>query len=138
MVRDAKQPRQRTPVLTAAGRTPAVSPHEHLGRDVLGINDTNTPRHISQDTPTMTVVQLGKRGRRLHRPSNQLKIASCYAHILYVGIRVLKVRGSEHHKPSALVTTPTAADRAGARRTTNAGVESGGHDHLLLAISWSR
>ncbi len=77
MVRDAEQPRQRTPMLAATGRTPAVGPYEYLGRDVLDVNYANTSRDIAQDTRTVTVVQLSKRGRRLDRPPNQLQIAEC-------------------------------------------------------------
>ncbi|HUA46905.1 MAG TPA: hypothetical protein VMA77_16850 [Solirubrobacteraceae bacterium] len=56
MVGHVKKPRQRPSMLAATGCTPAVSPHEHVGRDVLGVNRADIP----QETPTMTVVQLRK------------------------------------------------------------------------------
>jgi len=99
MVRDTQQPRQCAAVITAAGRTRAESPHEHLSSDVLTVDRTDASHDISQNTATMTIVKPSKRRRLLDRLPHQLKIAGCSAHILYVGIRLQKVRDPEQQKP---------------------------------------
>jgi hypothetical protein len=98
-------------MVTATACTPAVGPNENLGRDVLGVDRANASRDIPHDPSAMTVVQLSERSGRLDRPPDQLNVASCWAHILYVGIRIQKVRTSDESHADPVLAKPGSEAR---------------------------